>query len=79
MRKIVEALGIPTVEMVDYEADDVAGTLAKQAETAGFDVLIMTNDKDMLQLISPKIKVHRVNPRGGMKSTTQQHAKDVTG
>ena len=67
VRKIVEALGIPTVEMVDYEADDVAGTLAKQAEAAGFDVLIMTNDKDMLQLISPKIKVHRVNPRGGFE------------
>ena len=65
VRKIIDALGIPTVEMVDYEADDVAGTLAKQAEAAGFDVLIMTNDKDMLQLISPKIKVHRVNPRGG--------------
>ena len=65
VRKIVEALGMPTVEMDDYEADDVAGTLAKQAEAAGFDVLIMTNDKDMLQLISPKIKVHRVNPRGG--------------
>ena len=65
VRKIVEALGIPTVEMDEYEADDVAGTLAKQAEAAGFDVMIMTNDKDMLQLISPKIKVHRVNPRGG--------------
>ena len=65
VRKIVDALGIPTVEMDDYEADDVAGTLAKQAEVLGFDVLIMTNDKDMLQLISPKIKVHRVNPRGG--------------
>ena len=65
VRKIVEALGISTVEMDEYEADDVAGTLAKQAEAEGFDVLIMTNDKDMLQLISPKIKVHRVNPRGG--------------
>ena len=67
MRKIVEGLGIPTVEMAEYEADDVAGTLAKQAEAAGFDVMIMTNDKDMLQLISPKIKVHRVNPRGGFE------------
>ena len=65
VRQIVEALGIPTLEMDDYEADDVAGTLAKQAEAVGFDVLIMTNDKDMLQLISPKTKVHRVNPRGG--------------
>ena len=67
VRKVVEGLGVPTVEMTDYEADDVAGTLAKQAEAAGFDVLIMTNDKDMLQLISPKIKVHRVNPRGGFE------------
>ena len=67
VRKIVEGLGIPTVEMNEYEADDVAGTLAKQAEAAGFDVLIMTNDKDMLQLITPKIKVHRVNPRGGFE------------
>ncbi len=67
VRKIVDALGIPTVEMDEYEADDVAGTLAKQAEATGFDVLIMTNDKDMLQLISPKIKVHRVNPRGGFE------------
>ncbi len=65
VQKIVEGLGIPTVEMSEYEADDVAGTLAKQAEAVGFDVLIMTNDKDMLQLITPKIKVHRVNPRGG--------------
>ncbi len=65
MRKIVEACGVPIVEMDEYEADDVVGTLAKRAEAEGFDVLIMTNDKDMLQLISPKIKVHRVNPRGG--------------
>ena len=65
VREIVQAFGIPIVEMDEYEADDVAGTLAKRAAEQGFDVLIMTNDKDLLQLISPKIKVHRVNPRGG--------------
>ena len=65
MRKIVEAFGIPIVEMDAYEADDVAGTLAKRAEAEDFDVLIMTNDKDLLQLISPKIKVYRVNHLGG--------------
>ena len=64
IRKIIKALGIPIVEMEEYEADDVAGTLAKRAEAAGFDVLIMTNDKDMLQLISPQIKVYRVNRNG---------------
>ena len=61
VRRILEAFSIPIIEMDDYEADDVAGTLAKRAESEGFDVLIMTNDKEMLQLISPKIKVHRVH------------------
>ena len=64
IHRIIEAFGIPIIEMEEYEADDVAGTLAKRAEAEGFDVLIMTNDKDMLQLISPKIKVYRVNRHG---------------
>ena len=64
VRRIVDALGITTVEMEDYEADDVAGTLGRRAEVEGFEVVIMTNDKDMLQLISPKIRVHRVNRDG---------------
>jgi len=79
VREIVEALGIPIVEMKEYEADDVVGTLARRAEAAGFDVLIMTNDKDLLQLISPKIKVHRVNPRGGYELYDAEACKNRYG
>ena len=47
------AYRIPVLEMPGYEADDVIGTLARKAEAAGFDVVIVTADKDMLQLVGP--------------------------
>ncbi|MFQ6040348.1 MAG: DNA polymerase I [Candidatus Poribacteria bacterium] len=59
MRQIIEALGIPMVEMRGFEADDIIATLTKQAEAEGFKVRIFTNDKDMLQLLSPNVKVYR--------------------
>ena len=52
IRRFCEAYRIPIVEMAGYEADDVIGTLARAAEQAGFDVVIVTADKDMLQLVS---------------------------
>ncbi|MBM3241039.1 DNA polymerase I, partial [Candidatus Poribacteria bacterium] len=59
MRQIIEALGVPIVEMKGVEADDIIATLTKQAEAEGFEVRIFTNDKDMLQLLSPNVKVYR--------------------
>jgi DNA polymerase-1 len=52
VRRVCEAYRIPVLEMPGYEADDVIGTLARKAEEAGFDVVIVTADKDMLQLVS---------------------------
>ncbi len=51
IREIVKTLGIPVVELDDYEADDLLGTLARQAVAAGLDVLIVTGDRDALQLV----------------------------
>jgi len=59
MRQIIDALGIPTVERRGFEADDIIATLTKQGEAEGFEVRIFTNDKDMLQLLSPNVKVYR--------------------
>lgn len=56
-----EALGVPVVTSETYEADDVIGTLAVQAAAAGFDVAIVTGDKDFFQLVSDRIRVF--NPR----------------
>jgi DNA polymerase-1 len=56
-REVVEALGIPIVEIPTFEADDVIGTLAQQAEAAGLDVIILTGDLDVLQLVTEHIRV----------------------
>jgi DNA polymerase-1 len=52
IRRVCDAYRIPILEMPGYEADDVIGTLARKARDAGFDVVIVTADKDMLQLVS---------------------------
>ncbi len=51
----VAALGLPLLRIAGVEADDVIGTLAKQAADLGYDVLISTGDKDMAQLVGPRI------------------------
>jgi DNA polymerase-1 len=51
VRRACEAYRIPVLEMPGYEADDVIGTLSRSARAAGFDVVIVTADKDMLQLV----------------------------
>jgi DNA polymerase-1 len=57
IKEVLEALAIPTVEAEGYEADDVIATLASQAETEGMDVLIVTGDRDALQLVNNKVTV----------------------
>jgi DNA polymerase-1 len=57
VRRALDAYRIPVLELPGYEADDVIGTLARKAATQGFDVVIVTADKDMLQLVSPGIRV----------------------
>src|SRR2546426_3298613 len=56
-----EALGVPILTSERYEADDVIGTLATKATAAGFDVAIVTGDKDFFQLVGDGIRVF--NPR----------------
>jgi DNA polymerase-1 len=51
VRKVVAALRLPVVEVSGVEADDVIGTLARQAAAAGIDTVIVTGDKDMMQLV----------------------------
>lgn len=51
IHELVEALGIPYVEVEGFEGDDVLGTLAAQATAQGLDVLIVTGDRDALQLV----------------------------
>jgi len=55
--EVVEAFNIPIMRLEGYEADDVMGTIAQQAEEQDIDVLIITGDRDILQLLSEHVKV----------------------
>lgn len=58
VRELLDASTIVHYELENYEADDIIGTLAKQATESGFDVRVITGDKDMLQLVSKDVHVH---------------------
>ncbi len=60
VRRILDAMRIPILEYPKFEADDVIGTLARRAEAAGFDVVIVSSDKDMLQLVTEHVSM--LNP-----------------
>ncbi len=65
IRSIIEAYNIPILEAQGYEADDVIGTLAKIAEKAGYDVFMVTPDKDFGQLVSEHIFIYKPARQGG--------------
>jgi len=58
IHQMVEAFGIPVVRKQGYEADDLIGTLATQAAAAGFEVVIVTGDKDMFQLVTDAVRIY---------------------
>ncbi len=55
--QVVEALGIKSIAIEGYEADDILGTLARKASEEGVETLIVTGDTDAFQLIGPKVRV----------------------
>ncbi len=59
IHRILEAFGVTQIGMDGYEADDVVGTLAKHAEIEGFEVYMVTSDKDYGQLVSENIKMFK--------------------
>jgi DNA polymerase I len=67
VRRLCEALRLPILEYDGYEADDVLGALAEQAAKQKLDVLLITNDKDMMQLVSDGVRVLRAGT-GGIKN-----------
>jgi DNA polymerase-1 len=68
VRRVCEALRLPVIEVQGFEADDVIATLARQGVAAGQDVVVVSGDKDLLQLVSDRVRV--LNPgREGMGAT----------
>ncbi|HEY1493544.1 MAG TPA: DNA polymerase I [Candidatus Solibacter sp.] len=61
IRRSLEVFRIPILEMEGFEADDVIGTLAREAAEAGHEVFIVSSDKDMMQLVTDRVKI--LNPQ----------------
>jgi len=75
IEEILKAMNIPILRLDSYEADDLIGTLAKDASAKGIDTYICSKDKDMLQLIDEHVFTYDV--KTGSKTTAQSMKKDM--
>lgn len=66
IKAIVKGFNIPIMELDGFEADDVIGTLSRQAAAVGYEVFMVTPDKDYGQLVSEKIKIYKPPYQGGL-------------
>ena len=73
MKQVLAAMSVPCYELAGYEADDLIGTISRKCQAAGWDCVIVTGDKDSLQLITDHTKVKLVSTRMGQTTT-----KDMT-
>ncbi|MEA4937009.1 MAG: DNA polymerase I [Paludibacter sp.] len=76
IKKIIDAYNIPMLEVAGYEADDVIGTIAKKAEKEGFEVFMLTPDKDYGQLVSEHIFMYRPRHNGGYETMGPDEIKN---
>ena len=73
LKKVLDAMDIPRYELAGFEADDLIGTISRRCEAEGWDCVVVTGDKDSLQLITDKTTVKLVSTRMGQTTT-----KDMT-
>jgi DNA polymerase-1 len=77
VRRYCEAMRLPILEVPGYEADDVIGTLARQAAEQGLEIFIVTSDKDMLQLVGGPVRV--LNPSKGDLVIDENKVEEILG
>ena len=75
VRRLCEAMRLPILEESGYEADDVIGTIAVQAAKQGFEVLIISNDKDMMQLVGKNVRTLKTASGGAKGDILVDEAK----
>ena len=79
IKQILNAMNVPVLEVAGYEADDVIGTLARQAEKEGFEVYMATPDKDYGQLVSDHVFMYRPRHTGGFEKLGPQEVCEKYG
>lgn len=80
LRELLKAYGIKSYELANYEADDIIGTLSREAEEAGFETTIVTGDRDLTQLSSEKTTVSvTVKGVSEVEHYTPEHVQEKLG
>lgn len=77
IREVLSSMKVHIVELEGYEADDLLGTLAKKSEMLGYDVTLLSGDRDLLQIASDKIKIALPKTSGGKSETHYYYKNDV--
>lgn len=77
LKEILKAMNIPVLERPGFEADDILGTIGKAGEAQGFDVCIVSGDRDLLQLATEIVKIKLPKTKATGTITEEYYAKDV--
>ena len=77
MKEVLKSMGILTMELEGYEADDILGTMAKGAEKDGVAVALVSGDRDLLQIATDKIKIRIPKTKGNRTEIEDYYAADV--
>ena len=77
MQKVLSAMNIPILTLEGYEADDILGTMAKKAQQDGFDVTIVSGDRDLLQLADEHIRISLPKTSKGRTEVFNYYPEDV--
>lgn len=77
LKELLSAMGIKIMELPGYEADDLLGTVAKRSEAKGMDVLVVSGDRDLLQIVTDDIRVCIPKTKRGTTEYEMYYTKDV--
>ena len=77
LKELLTAMGIRIMELPGYEADDLLGTVAKRSEAKGMDVLVVSGDRDLLQIVTDNIRVCIPKTKRGTTEYEMYYTKDV--
>ena len=77
MKEVLKAMGVKIIEQAGLEADDLLGTVSKRCESNGMEVIIISGDRDLLQLATEHVKIRIPKTKQGKTEIEDYYAKDV--
>lgn len=77
LKELLSAMGIPLLTLAGYEADDLLGTVAKKSEARGMEAVIVSGDRDLLQVATDHIQIRMPKTKRGVTEIENYHTQDV--